>query len=279
MPFAARIGFNYINDIVIISPPPPPPPIWLPTDLSSGLALWLDASDTNTITMTNNAVSQWDDKSGNSRHVSQSNVSVRPTYNATGLNNLPTISSTDSPSKFLVTNGNTSGFSGGANLWAFVTATMDSNTNSFGRLISYDQTTRVDWNQSDLAALILRAVSGNGIGSYRNSANRSFVTASLATPMVFGTVYDGTNNISYLNGTAGNSSASTGNFSSSPRITILTYGASPTSNSWRGNCSEIIIGDTALSSNDRQKIEGYLAHKWGLTANLPANHPYKSSPP
>ena len=27
------------------------------------------------------------------------------------------------------------------------------------------------------------------------------------------------------------------------------------------------------------KITGYLAHKWGLQGNLPANHPYKTSPP
>ena len=33
--------------------------------------------------------------------------------------------------------------------------------------------------------------------------------------------------------------------------------------------------DTAL----RQKIEGYLAHKWGLAANLPIDHPYKTFAP
>ena len=25
--------------------------------------------------------------------------------------------------------------------------------------------------------------------------------------------------------------------------------------------------------------EGYLAHKWGLTANLPGDHPYKANEP
>jgi len=28
-----------------------------------------------------------------------------------------------------------------------------------------------------------------------------------------------------------------------------------------------------------EKAEGYLAHKWGLTANLPADHPYINSAP
>jgi hypothetical protein len=41
---------------------------------------------------------------------------------------------------------------------------------------------------------------------------------------------------------------------------------------------DIIVGKN-LSTSDRQKIEGYLAWKWALTANLPAGHPYKTSPP
>jgi len=42
---------------------------------------------------------------------------------------------------------------------------------------------------------------------------------------------------------------------------------------------EVIViedgADTALS----QIIEGYLAHKWGLAAYLPTDHPYKSTAP
>jgi hypothetical protein len=29
----------------------------------------------------------------------------------------------------------------------------------------------------------------------------------------------------------------------------------------------------------RQTVEGYLAWKWGLVANLPAAHPFKNRPP
>lgn len=35
----------------------------------------------------------------------------------------------------------------------------------------------------------------------------------------------------------------------------------------------------AIDTSTREKFEGYLAHKWGLTANLPNTHPYKSSAP
>ena len=34
-----------------------------------------------------------------------------------------------------------------------------------------------------------------------------------------------------------------------------------------------------MSIEDRQKLEGYLAWKWGLQASLPSDHPYKSAAP
>lgn len=34
-----------------------------------------------------------------------------------------------------------------------------------------------------------------------------------------------------------------------------------------------------FSTIDRQRLEGYLAHKWGLEGDLPGGHPYKSAPP
>lgn len=49
--------------------------------------------------------------------------------------------------------------------------------------------------------------------------------------------------------------------------------------SFFGNICEIIVYNIALSSAQRQTIEGYLAQKWGLTANLPGAHPFKSSFP
>lgn len=42
---------------------------------------------------------------------------------------------------------------------------------------------------------------------------------------------------------------------------------------------EVLQYSTSLSTADRQLVEGYLAWKWGLTADLPASHPYKVNPP
>ena len=46
-----------------------------------------------------------------------------------------------------------------------------------------------------------------------------------------------------------------------------------------GQVAEVVVIDGALDEQTRQKIEGYLAHKWGLAASLPAEHPYKDSAP
>lgn len=56
---------------------------FLPTDLS-GLGIWLDAADASTITESGGLVSQWDDKSGNLRHVTATGAQ-RPTFSTDKL--------------------------------------------------------------------------------------------------------------------------------------------------------------------------------------------------
>jgi hypothetical protein len=46
-----------------------------------------------------------------------------------------------------------------------------------------------------------------------------------------------------------------------------------------GSTCEIIAFDSTLAALDREKLEGYLAHKWGFAGSLPTDHPYKSAPP
>jgi hypothetical protein len=48
---------------------------------------------------------------------------------------------------------------------------------------------------------------------------------------------------------------------------------------WKGDLGELLIYNAELNVSNFEKIEGYLAHKWGLTGNLPADHPYKSKAP
>jgi hypothetical protein len=42
---------------------------------------------------------------------------------------------------------------------------------------------------------------------------------------------------------------------------------------------ELYLFTTNISATYYTKVEGYIAWKWGLQANLSASHPYKSFPP
>lgn len=45
-----------------------------------------------------------------------------------------------------------------------------------------------------------------------------------------------------------------------------------------GDIAEVILLDSVPSEETRQRLEGYLAHKWGLANLLPLTHPYKDEP-
>lgn len=48
---------------------------------------------------------------------------------------------------------------------------------------------------------------------------------------------------------------------------------------WVGDIACAVAATGDLATSDRQKIEGWIAWKWGVQTQLPATHPYYSSPP
>jgi len=77
--------------------------------------------------------------------------------------------------------------------------------------------------------------------------------------------------------------------SEDPAVPLFTAGRAPsfigatgwnvTGENYIGKMREILCYQGNMTSADRQKIEGYLAWKWGVNANLPVAHPHYSSPP
>jgi hypothetical protein len=43
--------------------------------------------------------------------------------------------------------------------------------------------------------------------------------------------------------------------------------------------AEIVVISSSASVEDHENVEGYLAHKYNLTSNLPVTHPYKTVAP
>jgi hypothetical protein len=74
--------------------------------------------------------------------------------------------------------------------------------------------------------------------------------------------------------------ASAGNTSNTASADPLTIGARfGPSVAADVDIAGVVISNTYPSADDIDKLFGWAAHKYGLTASLPGGHPYKSSPP
>lgn len=87
----------------------------------------------------------------------------------------------------------------------------------------------------------------------------------------------------YLNGgnvqTGGTGTALSGADLSRANFMLGGRGTHTTQWYWNGDIAEVVLVKGPPSTLNRQKVEGYLAHKWGLTGSLPSDHPYKSVAP
>jgi len=224
-----------------------------PTQIS-GCALWLDAADSSTFTLSGSNVTQWNDKSGNARNASGG---VSPTFsnNAVVFNGSTqylTTTYTAVPSAetvFVV--ATITGSTAPRNYFMFGTATAN------GRGYQVNITSgvyTVNWDRSTVA----RYAASGGIAQ-----NVQFLTSGLFT---------GTGGSTGVNG---GSQSTTASFSFAGTSTTAIGGAGNTAGTfWQGSINEIVIYNTVLTTDQRQQIEGYLALKWGLQNNLPRTHPY-----
>ena len=63
------------------------------------------------------------------------------------------------------------------------------------------------------------------------------------------------------------------------QINGIDIGLGNNNSSFAGLFGEAAIIPLTVDASNRQMIEGAAAHKWGIAANLPGGHPYKSVPP
>ena len=232
--------------------------------------LWLDASDATTISATNNLISEWRDKSGLNRHASNTQAATQPAYALNSLNGLNTITlSLDEmsiPNMLLTGTG-----------WdVFAVASMVAGAESNARLISMrQQGTSADFNNGGSWIPILRASTNISIMSMQ-------ISSTPTVPITLGAVYimqaslTNTSLNLYFDGVlrATKAGASSLNTTEGMRIGRSFNNVDNIPERWSGTLAEIVI-TPQLSTADRQQMEGYLANKWGLTASLPAGHPYK----
>jgi len=248
---------------------------WTPGEITT--ALWLDASDSSSITESSGSVSQWNDKSGNNRHVSQGTSSNQPAVTSSEINSLDVVTF-DGTNDSLTTSSQPITGTSARSIFAVVRAhTYGTALNAY--LCLSDDTTTADpgtlWNQTVEDDGLWIRVRGSAQWTPIVSTNDTFLHSVV---WASGEVDDSD---LWLDGSAMTLSAAT-SFTIDTETGNLCVGGQMNGTDnyfFDGDIAEIIIIADAVSTDTRQKIEGYLAHKWGLESSLPSDHPYKTSAP
>jgi hypothetical protein len=245
----------------------------------NGLQFWFDASDPTTQTYSGTQVLSWKDKTGNGYNASGTLGTV-PTLNSGALNSLNTLTFNGTNQSYTIANnfdiGNNNhifavvvniAVQGAANARAIIakgTAPSPSFNifafynsvglpgqgqytyypvnNTFSSFLNGFTGLTSGWN------IIVYTVSQGFQSLYGNGTLAATNTTSIIEIYSSGIVYLGRN---YLGGT--------------------TY--------YNSDMAELLMIFDNPNTFKRQQVEGYLAWKWGLQANLPASHPFKNAPP
>lgn len=243
-------------------------PYWTPAEIST--EMWLDSADLNSIGLDdNNRVAEWWDKSGNGNDCSQWDENRRPGLDADGMIFTGAAGSGD----LLYCSADMTGEN------AFgIFAAIKADSQAAAQSVFRQQNSSYfvfPWTQAGAVApkTIMSWDGGSGSTIY-NGTLTNYCTAEF-------TRYEngGTYNITYLDGnvvvsqsmnnynyfTGGSGSCYVGSF----------FG----DEFYDGRLRELILYFGQIDTDDRKKIEGYLAWKWGTVASLPATHPYKDAAP
>lgn len=224
----------------------------------SGLAAWWDASDAASITTVSGRVSQWNDKSGNGVHATQTTANNRPENTSATLNGRAVMTfdgsndimsftgtaRTDETQFVVVRN----------NMVASVVSTQQilaDASSGFGlnAIIKNDGSTN-----SDLFAQCGGFSIGTTAARYQFPANNPFgpaVVSAIRSSASGGILR--TDGVQRATCTTSNSYA------------LARIGGVGSSFPLNGYIAEIVIYSRALSVADVQRVERYLGAKWGLT--------------
>jgi len=243
------------------------PSAFTPLQIQTGSCqMWLDAADSNSMTLSGSSVVTVLDKSGNGNTLSGGSGW---TYNVTKFNSTY-------PSFYRATTGSVLGQNNtfsitSSNITVFFVGEV---INTGGQYYLVDGGSAGINRFYTIIDTPTNIVHGNSV----NANNNYSLPATVFQPFIFSQSTGTSPQTGSYNGTAINASAGTVGTITWSGITV---GGRFTNASdwWSGHICEVIIYSTLLSTNQRQQVEGYLAWKWGIQSSLPSNHPYKNSSP
>jgi hypothetical protein len=248
---------------------------WTPAHIKP--QLWYDASDVSTITASEGRVSQWNDKSGYGMHLTASG-NARPTTAGETINGRNVVIF-DGVANVMVTASNP--FSPAitdAGVFMVVNMKTPSNGILFG--LSRDgANTSTRWQLQFHSPSKIFYYDAGGTGGTKRliyMPNPAFPDDKILLAGLYDSVTDKAHQL-WMGGAMvagigyGNTVNTAGNVS---------LGGTDAPGSF-DHCAiaEFIAIKGTVSIATRRRIEGYLAHKWGLTADLPDDHLYKTVSP
>lgn len=236
----------------------------------SGLQLWLDANDSNTlydatsggslVISDGSAVKRWEDKSGNARHaIEATNAPTLEVAEKNGLNAL-----NFATGKYL-----TSSFS---NLTltsetVFVVFKFSSTMSSFGRIFTQSITNENDYSISGHYIPFLRNSSLAAICSYASSGQRSAISVLNNAWYIGRSRHSGSALTVKLNTIEGESYSHTLNRAFNKfRVGGAYTGPSGGTDSavFNSVACEVIVYDKSLSDSESTQVTDYLNSKWAI---------------
>ena len=240
-----------------------------PANISS-LSLWFDAADTSTISSNGSNITTWKNK-GNSGVNALSNASY--TTATTGVNTLNGLNVVTWPSSSQMMLSNLVLSNQAKSVFTVFRLTSGTIVMPITSTVNYGYQMYTSYG-SGLWYYRISAITGiNDYVRYSNSTNIS--NTAILVDGVNST--SSSSNIGLLNATSQSLDFNVGanSFLTSAQLYTLNNASYTTVY----DLAELIFYDGALTTAQRQQVEGYLAWKWGIYSNLPSTHPSYYSPP
>jgi hypothetical protein len=262
------------------------PAAWDPsTDITS--AIWFDASDTGSYTLSGSNVTAVTDKAGNAT------VTITGTPNvSTTLDSKNTF--TFVPDEDFTTDEVAQASSGnhwaiGVMQWNSINDTQDSfwsTENNSGSILNKRDYAVSAGNASGFdGELDLDGLATGRISSTIGNLQTFDSGIAQNTWVIIGAIFNKTGNQIAVRADGDNAFTPVNDYDNSlDTLMDLRIFRNRANERMGGRMAEFftvadVPGTGGTEITDFQKAEGYLAHKWGLEANLPVGHPYKSVAP
>lgn len=215
----------------------------------SGLMAWYDAADTSTITIAT-GVSQWNDKSGNGRNLTQSVTNNQPLHNSVTLNGKPTVTF-DGTNDSLRT------------AFTLTQPYMFFMVYRFEDAPSNDERVMDGRAGSGLRSGEVWVASSTQLAVWAGAQLTASVGSALTAFNVWDFTFNGASSAIRLRKTAATASGNAGTNSG----TGLTLGANGngTASQWANvSIAELCVYSRVLSTADADAVRAYLGKKWNL---------------